>query len=76
MQKIREIEKDLGIYVNPSKSVQAETAVLNKETSPLFDLDKLRNELKENQGSQQAHNLIHTSHRSHDTPLQDVTNTS
>ena len=63
-QKIREIDKDLGIYVSPSNSVQIENAFSKKETSPLFDLDKLRNGLEENECPHQAHNPILTSHGS------------
>ena len=74
-QKIREIDKDLGIDVNPTNSAQAETTVPSKETSPLFDLGKLRNDLEENQCLQQAQNLVRMSHGSHGTPLQEVTNT-
>ena len=74
-QKIREIDKDLGGYVSPFKSTQVEENFLSKETSPLFDLEKLRNGLEENQCPHQPQNLIHTTHVSCGTPLQEVTNT-
>ena len=74
-QKIREIDKDLGGYVSPFKSTQVEENFLSKETSPLFDLEKLRNGLEENQCPHQPQNLIHTTHMSCGTPLQEVTNT-
>jgi len=43
-QKIREVDKDLDIYDNPTNSAQAEKTTSKKVTSPLFDLEKLRNE--------------------------------
>ena len=75
LQKIKEIDKDLGIYISPSNLAQAEKAFSKKETFPLFDLAKLRNGLEENECPHHAHNLILTSHGSLGTPLQDVTNT-
>lgn len=74
-QKIREVGNDLGIYDNSTNSAQAEKIISKKETSPLFDLEKLRNELEENQSLQRPHNSMHTPHESRGTPLQDISNT-
>lgn len=74
-QKIREVDKDLGIYDNPINSAQAEKTISKKETSPLFDLEKLRNGLEENQCLQQPQNLIHTPRESRGTLLHEITNT-
>lgn len=74
-QKIREVGEDLSIYDNSTNSAQAEKIISKKETSPLFDLEKLRNELEENQSLQQPHNSMRTPHESRGTPLQDISNT-
>lgn len=73
-QKIREIDKDLGIYENPTFLAQAENIISNKESSPLFDLGNLRNNLEENQSVQRVQNLIHTPHDGRGTPLHEITN--
>ena len=75
-QQLKEIDKELRIYKEPQNSRYTENAVLSKENSQSFNMEKLRIELAPNQ------NLVKTPlretpiHRSHAPPLQDVTNYS
>ena len=74
-QKIREIDKDLDIDVNPTNPAQAEITAPHKENSPLFDLGNIRSELEGDQCIQQVQNLVRTPLGNHGTPLHDITNT-
>lgn len=75
-QQLKEIDKELRIYKEPQNSGYTENAVLSKENSQSFNMEKLRTEVAPKQ------NLVETPlhetpiHRSHAPPLQDVTNYS
>lgn len=73
-QKIREIDKDLGINDEPTILAQTENAIPNKDTSPLFDLENLRKDLEENQSPHQALNHLSSFQESRGPPLQDISN--
>ena len=48
-QQLKEIDKDLGIYKDPLNTVDTDS-ISNKEASPLFDLENLKNSLEVNPG--------------------------
>ena len=46
-QQLKEIDKDLGIYEDPFNATDTDS-ISNKEASPLFDLENLKNSLEVN----------------------------
>ena len=56
-QQLKEIDKDLGIYEDPL-NVAATNSISNKEVSPLFDLENLKNSLEVNPGLPPQHFLV------------------
>lgn len=73
-QKIREIDKDLGINDEPTILAQTENTIPNKDTSPLFDLENLKKDLEENQSPLQPLHHLSPLQGSRGPPLQDISN--
>ena len=68
-QKLKEIDKDLGIYEEPPS-----TDFSQKEASPLFDMENLRAELAINESVALTPPHEHHSHAKHAAPLRDMSN--
>lgn len=73
-QKIKEIDKDLGIHDNSINSAQVKNITPNKENSPLFDLEHLRNNLAEKQSLHRDQELTQKLHDGCVAPLHKITN--
>ncbi|XP_030942600.1 uncharacterized protein LOC115967604 [Quercus lobata] len=70
-QKLKEIDKDLGIYEEPPS-----TEFFQKEASPLFDMENLRAELAINENVVLTSPREHHCHAEHAAPLRDISNYS
>ena len=70
-QKLKEIDKYLGIYEEPSS-----TDFCQKEASPLFDMENLRAKLATNENVALTPPHVHHSHADHAAPLSDISNYS
>ena len=70
-QKLKEIDKDLGIYEEPPS-----TEFCQKEASPLFDMENLRVELAINKNVVLTPPREHHNHAKHAAPLRDISNYS
>ena len=74
-QQLKEIDKDLGIYEDPL-NVAATDSISNKEFSPLFDLDNLKNSLEVNPSLPPQHFFSSQNHKESNTHLHDITKSS
>ena len=74
-QQLKEIDKDLGIYEDPLNAA-ATNSISNKEVSPLFDLENLKNSLEVNPGLPPQHFFSYQNHKESNTHLHDITNSS
>ena len=70
-QKIKEIDKDLGIYEEPPIADSC-----HKEASPLFDMKNLRAELANKENIELTPPHVHLSNADHAAPLRDISNYS
>ena len=74
-QQLKEIDKDLGIYEDPLNGAAADS-ISNKEVSPLFNLDNLKNSLEVNPGLPPQHFFSSQNHKESNTHLHNITNSS
>lgn len=73
-QKLKEIDKDIGIYEDLLKSAAAEEVNSYKETSPLFNVENLKNSLYTNPSLPKSQTLVPPLHKECTTYLHDITN--
>lgn len=72
--KLKENDKDLGIYKGPLKSAAIEGINSYKETSPLFDLENLNTSQDTNPSLPHPQTLVSPLHKERTTYLHDITN--
>ena len=63
----------MGIYEDPFNAADTDS-ISNKEASPLFDLENLKNSLEVNSGLPPQHFRSSQIHKESNTPLHDITN--
>ena len=74
-QRLKDIDKDLGIYDNPLNLAQAENAPIREGNSPPFDLGLLGKELEDDNSLSHAPTLVPPLQRNQTFPFQEITNT-
>ena len=70
-QKLKEIDKDLSVYEEPSS-----TEFHPKESSPFYDMENLRSELAFNDTVTLTPPLVNQNHAGHAAPLREISNYS
>ena len=70
-QKLKEVDKDLGIYEEPPIADSC-----HKEASPLYDMQNLQAELANKENVELSPPQVHLSNVDHAAPLRDISNYS